>query len=367
MAHSSESYDGEPPSSPADEEFEFPPPPPPPRIKRSAWGYRLALAYLAAVCVLSMTARLVGERFWWTTLLTYIPQVAYAVPGLVILIPILLSRDFRALGIYLGTLLAIAGPVMGWNVPTPSFAPRDAPRVRVLSYNIRGALAGIDLIQAHVREFRPDVVVFSEAKGWSDDEALRQDLARAFPGWSHVEGGDVYIASRWPFASTEALRLGSSITHDPSMDRYKVRAEVEAPFGRFQVVGVHFRTAVYGRTLVKEWKNAPGYLKHTGRIRQEQAQDLLTWTAQIDGPVLLAGDFNTPPAGRIYGAIRKQFGDSFSARGLGWGYTYPSQRSLLRIDYVFHSRDWDTVQCAVGSEVGSDHRPVFAELALRPR
>jgi len=340
-------------------------PPPPPRFARRAWGYRLALAYLIGVCGLCIFARLVGERLWWTTLLIYIPQVAYALPGLVILIPVLLSRDWRALAAFGATLLLIAGPVMGFNVPLPSLASRDAPRVRVLSYNIKGALAGIDLVQAHVARFQPDVVVFTEARGWSDDEALRKDLRDTFPNWDHVEGGDVYIATRWPIVARDAQPLGGEVTHDPSLDRYKVRAEVQSPSGRFNVVGVHFRTAVYGRTLLKELKNAPGYMKHTGEVRDEQARDLLQWLDQIDGPIVLAGDFNTPPAGRIYHAITRKFGDSFAERGTGWGYTYPSGRSMLRIDYVFHSRNWDAVQCLVGDTPGSDHRPVFAELALR--
>ena len=38
--------------------------------------------------------------------------------------------------------------------------------------------------------------------------------------------------------------------------------------------------------------------------------------------------------------------------------------SLLRIDYVYHSRHWSAASCEVGGRDGSDHRPVFAELEL---
>jgi vancomycin resistance protein VanJ len=328
---------------------------------------RLAILYLGGVCLLSLFARLVAERLWWTTLLVYIPQVAYLAPAGLVLLPVLWSRDARALAVFCATLLFIAGPLMGYNVPMPLLSRGDAPRVRVLAYNIRGALSGIDLIQAEVDRYRPDVAVFAEARGWRDDAELRADLEATFPEWSYADGGDMFIASRWPIEDTESLPLGTYRTGDPSMDRVKLRARVRAPFGDFQVVGVHFRTAVYGRTLLKEWRSVPGYMRHTGRIRREQADDLVDWLKTLEGPVILAGDFNTPPAGSIYRALTRNHGDAFAARGFGWGYTYPSRRPLLRIDYVFHSRDWNAVQCEVGSGAGSDHRPVFAELALRSR
>lgn len=317
------------------------------------------------VVSVALVSRALAESQWWSTLLIYLPQVLYLAPAPLVLLPVLWSRDRRALGVFVGTLLLIAGPIMGGHVPFPSFTPADAPRVRVLEYNIQGGRAGVELIQAQVERFQPDVVIFSEARDWGNERPLEEYLGRQFRNWSTTASGDMFIASRWPFVETEALPLSDLKTQDPSLDRKKVRALVEAPFGRFQVVGVHFYTAVYGRTLRKEWNHVPTYMRHTGSIRQDQAKDLRTWTNGMSDPVILAGDFNTPPIGWIYQSLVTQLGDSFAERGLGWGYTFQANRPVLRIDYIFHSRQWDVAKCEVGAQPGSDHRPVFAELAFR--
>ncbi|MCC2671864.1 MAG: Endonuclease/exonuclease/phosphatase [Armatimonadetes bacterium] len=338
---------------------------PPPRFRRSGWAFGLALTYLVAICVISLFSRLVAERLWWTTLLIYVPQVAYLAPVPLVFIVVLWSQDRRALAAFVATVRLIVGPVMGLQVPLPELTQPGEQRVRVLSYNIKGALGGFDRISDQIAAVQPDVVVFSEARGWSDDSVIERQLQEQFRGWDSVIGGDVYIASRWPFVNSESQPLGKYTTHDPSLDRKKVRALVQAPFGRFQVVGVHFRTAVYGRTLIKEIRNVPRYMKHTGAVRREQTDDLIAWTTRMSEPVILAGDFNTPPAGSIYRSLTGPFGDAFAERGSGWGYTFPANRPLLRIDYIYHSRDWRVVRCKVGPEHGSDHRSVFAELALR--
>jgi len=344
---------------------ELPPGVPPPRLTPPVWPLWIASLYLLVVVLVALVSRTLAETRWWSTLLIYLPQVLYFTPAPFVLLPVLWSRDRRTLGVFIATLLLIAGPIMGARVPLPNFAPGQAPRVRVLAYNIQGGKAGFDLLQAQVERYQPDVVVFSEARDWGDERPLQAYLAKQFPNWAATVGGDVYIASRWPFAETEALPLSDFRTRDPSLDREKVRALVDAPFGRFQVVGVHLYTAIYGRTLRKEWKHVPTYMRHTGSVRKDQVRDLLEWTGKMDEPLILAGDFNTPPAGQIYQKLTHSFGDAFAERGLGWGYTFQTDRPLLRIDYIFHSRQWEVIRCEVGTMPGSDHRPVFAELARR--
>lgn len=351
----------------APEELDADPPvPPPPRSLRRAWPLWVACGYLLLVLGVAVVSRAQAEAHWWSTLLIYLPQVLYLAPAPLVLGIVLWSRDRRALGVFTGTLLLIGGPIMGAHVPLPSLTPASAPRVRVLEYNIQSGREGFDRVRAQVARFRPDVVVFSEARDWGDERPLQAFLQELFPNWATTTGGDLFIASRWPIRETEASPISEFRFRDPSLDRKKVRAVVEAPFGRFQVAGVHFYTAVYGRTLREQWRHVPAYMQHTGSIRKAQVRDVLEWTRPIEDPLILAGDFNTPPAGQIYESLAERFGDSFAERGLGWGYTFQSFRPLLRIDYIFHSRHWDVVRCEVGARPGSDHLPVFAELALRP-
>jgi vancomycin resistance protein VanJ len=206
--------------------------------------------------------------------------------------------------------------------------------------------------------------VFSEAAGWARERQLREALEREFPGWDHVLAGDVFIASRWPIVAQAAGILGPDMAGPGLANREKVRATVSAPFGRFHVVGVHFHTALHGETLWRQSVRVPRYLDAAGAVRSAQAEDLLSWTRELDAPVIVAGDFNTPPFGSIYGGLTGRYRDAFAEAGRGWGYTYPARLPLLRIDYIFHSTAWSTLSAETAPPAGSDHRAVFAELAL---
>jgi len=352
------------------------------RRKRAAWPLTLALLYLTTVAVVAGTSRVYAERFWWSTFLLYVPQAVYLAPLPFLVLAALWKRNGRALLASLGALLVVAGVMMGFRVPLggwgAALTAQGRPRVRVLEYNIRGGLNGYSALEAEIERYRPDVVILAEAAGWSRDDTLKQELARLLPGWQYAEGGDVRVASRWPVVEAEAFPLGTGAVSSPDLDRQKVRVVVQAPFGRFQVVGVHFYTALHGRTLLNQRRRFPAYLRHTGEVRMDQAQDVLSYIERLDGPLILAGDFNTPPAGAIYGRLTERLRDAFAEAGLGWGHTYPSvwttptlrgrsyrlPWSMLRIDYVFHSAHWQATASEVGGRAGSDHRPLFAELAL---
>lgn len=313
-----------------------------------------------------LLTRLVAERRWWTTLALYFPQAVYLAPLALTLPPALWTRDARALRVNLAAVLVVAGLMMGYNIPLPQAPPSPGrPRVRVLAYNIYGGLLGTEKVRKQIERYRPDVVVLSEVRGWGRDQELQRGLAQSLPGWSSVQGGDVRVASRWRFARNSAEPLGRMLEANDSVNRYKVHALVDAPFGRFSVLGVHFRTSVHGRTLRKEMDRVPDYMRHTTQVRLEQTRDLLAWAADVREPAIVAGDFNTPPAGAIYQRLTGRFRDSFVESGWGWGFTYPDRSPCLRIDYIFHTSEWQAVDFQVGDRRGSDHLPVFAELVLK--
>lgn len=326
----------------------------------------MALAYLVAVVVLASVCNLAAERWWWTTLLLYIPQAVYLAPAVVTVPAALFGRDGRALLLNGLVLALVAGPVMGLHIPLPHPVPAaDRPRLRVLEYNIEAAKGGFQQIQPEIDRFRPDVVILAEASGSGNDTTLAPALEHAFEGWHTALGGEVFVASRWPVVERRDTPLGSGAWPEQVHTRRKVDLKIRAPFGVFRVVGLHFYTAVNGRTLKNEWRKAPAYMRHTAAVRLDQARNLLEYTEQLPEPLIVAGDFNTPPAGMIYGKLTARFGDAFAERGRGWGYTFPSKHPLLRIDYIFHSPHWEATETRVGEGRGSDHRCVFAELALK--
>jgi endonuclease/exonuclease/phosphatase (EEP) superfamily protein YafD len=78
--------------------------------------------------------------------------------------------------------------------------------------------------------------------------------------------------------------------------------------------------------------------------------------------VLLAGDFNTPPESALFSQLWGGYTDAFSTAGWGWGYTFRSWKTTVRIDHILAGPGWSCERCWVGPYVGSPHRPVLADL-----
>src|SRR5262249_10314034 len=101
-------------------------------------------------------------------------------------------------------------------------------------------------------------------------------------------------------------------------------------------------------------------------LRREQSAAITAWLSDVDGPLLIGGDFNTPVESTIYRECWSDYGNAFSLAGLGWGLTQHSpRRTAVRIDHLLAGRGWRCRACRIGPDVGSEHRPVYAEWEWR--
>jgi vancomycin resistance protein VanJ len=111
--------------------------------------------------------------------------------------------------------------------------------------------------------------------------------------------------------------------------------------------------------------------------RAQQIGDLLALAEQDSGAVILMGDFNTTDMDENYARITARFADIFREVGWGMGFTNPDTSHensregpfpwplYTRLDYVFHNDALQPVEAHVWpTSGGSDHRPLFARLAL---
>ena len=96
---------------------------------------------------------------------------------------------------------------------------------------------------------------------------------------------------------------------------------------------------------------------------------------------MIVGDFNMTDQSDDYWRIAARYRDTYREVGWGMGFTFPDFsmvraipgrlsmlnfiRPMARIDYVFHNDDFQAVEAHVWpSSGGSDHRPLYAVLAL---
>jgi vancomycin resistance protein VanJ len=129
-----------------------------------------------------------------------------------------------------------------------------------------------------------------------------------------------------------------------------------------------------GSTSITLYNTHPGhpFVREKGffdsTARTNEINDLLARLGQESNPVLIAGDFNMTDLTGDYSLVAAHYGDSYREVGMGLGFTFPDfgQPILLaRLDYVFHSLDFQAIEARVWpTSGGSDHRPIFVRLAL---
>jgi endonuclease/exonuclease/phosphatase (EEP) superfamily protein YafD len=117
------------------------------------------------------------------------------------------------------------------------------------------------------------------------------------------------------------------------------------------------------------------------REREREASTIADFASAHPQPLIVLGDFNAGDLSTAYGIVTGTLVDTWREIGWGLGHTFPGADSpdacwstmlgipvpmwLVRIDYIFHSRQWRAVSAEIGPWDGSsDHRPVVAQLVL---
>ena len=99
--------------------------------------------------------------------------------------------------------------------------------------------------------------------------------------------------------------------------------------------------------------------------RWRQSEAVRALADQVQGPLVLAGDFNTTADSPIFREHWSDFANAFARRGFGFGYTYVINHTQLRIDHLLTDPSWRVIRCWVGPEVGSPHRPLIVDMQVQ--
>jgi len=315
------------------------------RVRRLIWSY-LALLLLAW-----SLGEFVAERSLPTLLVAYAPPALLTWPAPLLLLAALAQwRVKKSRRAVLPALLACGAALLflgfTWH-PARSSQPGD---LSVLTYNIaRGRLGSAERLSAQLRAGGTDIITLQETNGvrWPFTDTLLSGLPGYFVSRSGTPGAELLTLSRFPVVSTREISL-------PGTTRRFLVTRLRTPQGDLSVINVHFSTVMFSRVL-------DGQVQTTRRNRQNQLDILRREAAAVRGPLIVAGDFNTPSRGRIYRALAAQFADAWDAAGRGLGYTFASAQPSLRIDHVF-ARGLKVVSAEVQLPGGSDHRALAARL-----
>ena len=116
------------------------------------------------------------------------------------------------------------------------------------------------------------------------------------------------------------------------------------------------------KTEVDDTKNILRRLKRAYGKRATQADEISKHIADCPYPVIVCGDFNDTPVSYSYQTISKGLKDSYCEAGKGFGKTYNGKLPMLRIDYIFHSKNLKAYDFRIPDVDLSDHFPVVCHL-----
>ena len=226
----------------------------------------------------------------------------------------------------------------------PVTAGCDGPAFSVVTANVQFSNEDHDAFLAWLDAHPADLVVVQEVTAaWAQVLVPRP----AYPHYELLSREDPYgiaVLSRWPLESVSQVDLAGDGL--PSLA------------GLVQVNGQPVRFFA----LHTHWPVLP----ELARARDASLQAAARLARSESVPVVLLGDLNLTPDAPAFHRLVDESGLRDVMQGRGWRPTWLAGfwPLALRIDHVFASPGLCVEQAEVGPDVGSDHRPVFARLAL---
>jgi endonuclease/exonuclease/phosphatase (EEP) superfamily protein YafD len=274
------------------------------------------------------------------TLTPYVPLVA--VPALLIAVLVRLP----AAAVVLAGLLMLYGV---WLIPrwTAEPPPASSVRMSVMTANLHFGGSDPAALVALVQAERPDVLVLVEltpaAVAALDRTGLRSQLPHRVLQPRHGAAG-AGIYARVPLRPAGRAPTGFAAP----------RATLEWSGRTVTVQAAH--------PVAPRPRGIAGWRSDLAAI----AADL----ARVDGPLIALGDFNATLDHPSFRNLLKATGlrDAHDARGGGLVRTWPQGRrvpAFAHLDHVLVSPELAVGAVGDHAVVGSDHRAVVAELALR--
>ncbi len=250
------------------------------------------------------------------------------------------ARRVRRRRLAIGASVAALAFAAVWAAQSFRFGghpvPSDAHRVVV--WNVMSGRFGWERVYETLESLDADVIVMVEA--WEDEtqrDALRSRYLEGYSATSEHAG--LVIFSRSGLSRVEFDRLAGG-------GRY-LHAEVLVDGNALGVLAVDVES-------------------DPRRFRKYPLVQLAVVAQRYrNGPLLIAGDFNTPPDSMHFAAMRSDLRNGFEMSGGGYAPTWPSFAPVIALDQIWVNAQIDAYRCWGDWTLCSDHRPVIVEFGIR--
>jgi vancomycin resistance protein VanJ len=319
-----------------------------------------SIAYLIALLIGWGMIRLDGSH-WLVTLFLFSPRWVAAAP-MVLLVPLTMLFCFRWSFLYSVHAAVIAIPILGLQLPMNVDEAAPGGTIRVMTCNLGGGHIWRDEIVQLVKKQDLDLLILQECPT-SLSIPLFEQL-----GWNHRQQYNMAIGSH--------LELGEpSVIARQSKQHYEVAAAIRCSLrldesdnesAAVQLVCVHLPTFRPAMEKARQFDSGMGRaIAETGNAYRAVAEQAHRGVQSLNGPLIIAGDFNVPVESVYYRDYWAGFRNAQSDAGFGLGYTKFTRFHGVRIDHLLINERWSVLRSEVGNDFGGDHRPVIVELQRR--
>ncbi len=271
----------------------------------------------------------------------------FAVQYALLLIPAAIAAAVMKLwrpAVLCGVLGLLQVIQVGWAL-RPVSGGGGGESVSLMLINVYTGNRNYKGISDYILERSPDVLVMLEVDQlwWPRLRAVRE----AYPHTAQVLRGDnfgIAVLSKTPLEEADTLHL-SPIEVPSILARLKVRGR---PF-----------------TLLATHPLPPTSARYAAE-RDEQLENAGKMLANLERPVVLAGDLNSTPWSPPFRRLIKASGLKDSRRGIGIQASWPADFPvpLIPLDHVLVSPDIKVLERSLGPALGSDHRIVETRFEL---
>ncbi|MCH8554370.1 MAG: endonuclease/exonuclease/phosphatase family protein [Schleiferiaceae bacterium] len=286
-------------------------------------------------------------------------------------------------------LLSFVCILLGWPFLASSYqfkktkTPETTEKsIRVMSYNVRNFnhqkwLPRTDIkpqIEGLIEREAPDIICFQEYMKFANTPDVPRGYFKDEQFLYNKFGFGMY--TKFPVIRSElaSFELGTpSVVHKFAVSDLLIFGDT------VRVINVHLAS-------IKLEFHKYGFLQNPKEESQEQIKtDIKTifnrlktafvhrgnqmkiLKEKIDSspyPVILCGDVNDPPYSYAAFQLSRRLTDTYRSAGGGFIKTFVSSPFPLRIDYIYHSKNWQSHNYRVIDEAYSDHYPVLVDIAL---
>ena len=324
---------------------------------------------LTGVVAVWLLVRTLGESWYLTTALLYLPRWPWLLPS----IPLALAAAWvwrRGLWLTLPAIAIVAGPLCGLRLGWGGWTASAPPQLSLVTVNIQNGQPNLRATLGEIERRGVELICCQEV----DSEQLELiETANEIGLIDQHYDSYFWTASSQPLTKVEVLESQASFRDIAAVYRIE---DAQANGRPVHLVNVHLSTARFGLKNLRPRTPLTGIgldeLAAAQAIRMTEVAELAALLDRLadEGEVIACGDFNMPTDSTAFAPLLARCRSAFDSAGVGYGYTVPNDAGhgwprgfcWLRVDQVLVTGGLTALSASEGDAAGSDHRAMFATI-----